>query len=205
MQGYGLADLAKKTPVTADTAFDLASVSKQFTSMAVMILAERGKLSYDDPVKRWIEPLYVVPLYALCERARTRRDSPRSPRSKSYKGSRAATATASCSSASCRCAIRVNGHWKRPRWLSRWRTITVITPGGTRLSKVHLFHGRARLRPGRQRVPEQHRTHHRQIGARRDEQRSVDDGLVADVRTAVANGPSIKDDRTYTSTLLPRK
>lgn len=57
MNGYGLADLEKKTPITADTQFDLASVSKQFTAMAAMILAERGKLNYDDPVRKWIPEL----------------------------------------------------------------------------------------------------------------------------------------------------
>src|SRR4051812_48881348 len=54
LAGYGLADLDKKTPITADTAFDLASVSKQFTAMAVMILAERGRLGYDDELTKWI-------------------------------------------------------------------------------------------------------------------------------------------------------
>src|SRR5262245_5177572 len=57
MAGYGLADIEKKTAITADTQFDLASVSKQFTAMAVMILAERGKLNYDDPVRKWIPEL----------------------------------------------------------------------------------------------------------------------------------------------------
>lgn len=54
MNGYGVADLEKKTPITPDSQFDLASVSKQFTAMAVMILAERGKLNYDDPIRKWI-------------------------------------------------------------------------------------------------------------------------------------------------------
>jgi CubicO group peptidase (beta-lactamase class C family) len=54
LAGYGSADLAKKTPITPDSVFDLASVSKQFTAMAVMILAERGKLNYDDELRRWV-------------------------------------------------------------------------------------------------------------------------------------------------------
>ena len=49
-KGYGLADLAKKTPITPETNFDLASVSKQFTAMAVMILNDKEKLSFDDEV-----------------------------------------------------------------------------------------------------------------------------------------------------------
>lgn len=46
-RGYGLADLETKEPVTLSTCFRLASVTKQFTAMSVMILAERKKLSYD--------------------------------------------------------------------------------------------------------------------------------------------------------------
>lgn len=45
---YGMADLESKIPITAKSSFQLASVSKQFTAMAVMMLAERGKLRYDD-------------------------------------------------------------------------------------------------------------------------------------------------------------
>src|SRR6266496_4496947 len=47
-KGYGLADLEKKIPCTTNTNFRLASVTKQFTAMAVLILAEQGKLSLED-------------------------------------------------------------------------------------------------------------------------------------------------------------
>src|SRR6059058_4525577 len=47
-KGYGLADLEKKIACTANTNFRLASVTKQFTAMAVLILAEQGKLSLED-------------------------------------------------------------------------------------------------------------------------------------------------------------
>src|SRR4051794_32806865 len=50
----GLANVESKEPIDFNTQFQLASVSKQFTAMAVMILAEAGKLSYDDPVSRFI-------------------------------------------------------------------------------------------------------------------------------------------------------
>ena len=52
-QGYGLANVETKTPIETNTVFDLASISKQFASMAVMMLAERGKLSYDDPLTKF--------------------------------------------------------------------------------------------------------------------------------------------------------
>lgn len=41
-------------PVTADTPFLIGSISKSFTALAVMQLAEAGKLSYDDPVGRYL-------------------------------------------------------------------------------------------------------------------------------------------------------
>src|SRR5215472_368864 len=52
-QGYGLADLQAKTPVTSSTNFRLASFTKQFTAMAIMLLAHDGKLSYEDKLERF--------------------------------------------------------------------------------------------------------------------------------------------------------
>src|SRR5882724_10635249 len=52
-KGYGLANIETKTPITPDTCFLLGSVTKQFTAMAVMLLAERGLLSYDDPLAKF--------------------------------------------------------------------------------------------------------------------------------------------------------
>jgi N-acyl-D-aspartate/D-glutamate deacylase len=49
-RGYGLANLAEGTAIRPDTAFRLASVSKQFTATAIMVLADRGQLSLDDKV-----------------------------------------------------------------------------------------------------------------------------------------------------------
>jgi len=49
-KGYGLANLDTKTPCTTNTNFRLASVTKQFTAMAVMLLAERKQLSLDEPL-----------------------------------------------------------------------------------------------------------------------------------------------------------
>lgn len=56
-KGYGLADLENKTPIGLETAFDLASVSKQFTAMAIMMLVERGKLGYDDKLSKFFPEL----------------------------------------------------------------------------------------------------------------------------------------------------
>ncbi len=47
LKSYGMADLEEGIPVSSQTNFRLASLTKQFTAMAIMILAESGKLSYD--------------------------------------------------------------------------------------------------------------------------------------------------------------
>jgi len=60
-KGYGLADLETRAPVRPETPFYLASVSKQFTAMGIMLLAEQGRLSYDDPVRKYFPEL---PAYA---------------------------------------------------------------------------------------------------------------------------------------------
>jgi CubicO group peptidase (beta-lactamase class C family) len=53
-RGYGMANLDHDTPITPSTAFHSASVSKQFTAMAVYILADEGRLSLDDDVRRHV-------------------------------------------------------------------------------------------------------------------------------------------------------
>ena len=49
----GLADIESKSVCTPTTNFRIASVSKQFTAMAVMLLVDRGKLSLDDPLTKF--------------------------------------------------------------------------------------------------------------------------------------------------------
>jgi CubicO group peptidase (beta-lactamase class C family) len=49
-RGYGLADVERRVPVTPETDFRLASLSKQFTATAIMLLVADGKLRYDDSV-----------------------------------------------------------------------------------------------------------------------------------------------------------
>ena len=50
--GLGLADVASKTPVTADTLFRIGSTSKAFASLSILKLANEGKLSLTDPVHK---------------------------------------------------------------------------------------------------------------------------------------------------------
>src|SRR5690349_21115883 len=51
--GYGLADIEKKSPITPETKFRIGSISKQFTAVAVLQLAEQGKLSLDDSLAKY--------------------------------------------------------------------------------------------------------------------------------------------------------
>lgn len=60
-KGYGMADLEHDVPITPDTIFEVGSVSKQFTAAAVLLLARDGKLSIDDPVKKYIPELPDYP------------------------------------------------------------------------------------------------------------------------------------------------
>ena len=53
-KGFGLANLDDNIPITRETAFHLASLSKQFTAAAVALLILDGKLSLSDPVSRYI-------------------------------------------------------------------------------------------------------------------------------------------------------
>lgn len=51
---FGYADFNQKDTLSTQTAFQLASVSKQFTAMAIMMLKEQGELSYDDSVQQYV-------------------------------------------------------------------------------------------------------------------------------------------------------
>lgn len=53
----GLADLSTGTPVTTSTRFDMASVSKQFTATAVLMLQREGRLTLDDTIGTYVEDL----------------------------------------------------------------------------------------------------------------------------------------------------
>ncbi len=58
-RGYGMADLEHRIPITPTTVFDVASVSKQFTGLAIAMLVEEGKVKLEDDVHRYIPELPV--------------------------------------------------------------------------------------------------------------------------------------------------
>src|SRR5262245_15779675 len=55
-RGYGVANVEHDVPVTPDTVFELASVTKQFTATAIMLLVQEGKLQLDDPITSHLPP-----------------------------------------------------------------------------------------------------------------------------------------------------
>jgi CubicO group peptidase (beta-lactamase class C family) len=57
---YGFADMAAQTPVTPDTLFEIGSIGKSFTSIALLQLREEGQLDLHQPVTRYL-PWFRVP------------------------------------------------------------------------------------------------------------------------------------------------
>ena len=57
-KAYGNLDNEKHIPNQTNTIFELASVSKQFTAMTIMMLNEKGLLKYDDLVEQYINIPY---------------------------------------------------------------------------------------------------------------------------------------------------
>jgi D-alanyl-D-alanine carboxypeptidase len=53
MKGYGLADVENDVPATASTVYRIGSITKQFTSAAVMQLVEQGKVNLDDDLTKY--------------------------------------------------------------------------------------------------------------------------------------------------------
>jgi CubicO group peptidase (beta-lactamase class C family) len=52
--GYGMADLERDVPITPKSVFDIASTSKQFVAMCILLLEEEKKLSLDDDIRKHI-------------------------------------------------------------------------------------------------------------------------------------------------------
>jgi CubicO group peptidase (beta-lactamase class C family) len=63
-KGYGMADLEHDVAIGPETIFEAGSVSKQFTAAALLLLAREGRLSIDDPVRKYVPelPEYDTPV-----------------------------------------------------------------------------------------------------------------------------------------------
>ena len=59
--GHGLADVAAKKPITEDTVFRIASITKTFTAIAVMQLWEQGLVDLDAPANDYLRTFRLVP------------------------------------------------------------------------------------------------------------------------------------------------
>lgn len=57
-KAFGYREFADQSPLKTSDIFELASVSKQFTAMIIMMLKEKGKLSYEDPMEKYIDLPY---------------------------------------------------------------------------------------------------------------------------------------------------
>lgn len=56
-RGYGVASIEHGRPITPRSTFNLGSASKPFTALAALMLEQRGQLSTDDDVRRWVPEL----------------------------------------------------------------------------------------------------------------------------------------------------
>ena len=52
-KAYGMADVAAKVPLTPATTLRLGSITKQFTAVAILMLADEGRLALNDPITRF--------------------------------------------------------------------------------------------------------------------------------------------------------
>jgi CubicO group peptidase (beta-lactamase class C family) len=53
-RGYGMASLESRVRITPASVFHVASISKQFTAMSILLLARRGQISIDDDVRKYV-------------------------------------------------------------------------------------------------------------------------------------------------------
>lgn len=54
INSYGLADVQNESPVKQQTRFELASIGKQFTASAIMILVQEGKVNFEDEIHKYL-------------------------------------------------------------------------------------------------------------------------------------------------------
>ena len=75
---FGYADVEKRIPMTHDHVFHVASISKQFTAMAILLLWEEGELSLEADIREYIPDLVAfsepMPLWTLLHQVSGLRD-----------------------------------------------------------------------------------------------------------------------------------
>jgi CubicO group peptidase (beta-lactamase class C family) len=62
--GYGMADLGHNVKITPATVFYVGSMSKQFTATAILMLVDDGRISLDEPIRKYVPevPDFGVPI-----------------------------------------------------------------------------------------------------------------------------------------------
>ncbi|MBN1935091.1 MAG: beta-lactamase family protein [Anaerolineae bacterium] len=60
-KSFGYADRAAKVPMTSDTLYQVASVSKNLTAWGVMRLADQGLIGLDDPIEKYLTRWHIPP------------------------------------------------------------------------------------------------------------------------------------------------
>lgn len=63
-EGYGFRDVEKKLPVTPETRFAIGSSTKAFTTAALGMLVDEGKIEWDEPVRTWLPAFRLHDPYA---------------------------------------------------------------------------------------------------------------------------------------------
>jgi len=53
-KGYGLENVELGASATADTVYEILSITKQFTAAAILLLVEEGKIGLDDPLAKYL-------------------------------------------------------------------------------------------------------------------------------------------------------
>ena len=59
LKGFGVTSLGNPSPVTPQTIFELASISKSFTALGVLLLRDEGLIELDVPVQRYLPDLQI--------------------------------------------------------------------------------------------------------------------------------------------------
>lgn len=57
LKGFGSSNIETNTPISAKTKFQLGELSKQFTSLAILVLQEQGKIGLDDDIRKYLKEL----------------------------------------------------------------------------------------------------------------------------------------------------
>src|SRR5258708_3388993 len=77
-KGYGLANIEEHFAITPQTIFDIGSTSKQFTAASILLLEQRGKLSVQDDIRKYLPEIpdygYKISIFQVLNHTNRFRD-----------------------------------------------------------------------------------------------------------------------------------